>query len=136
MKKLVLFFVMVLGATKMSAQYYNPMYSSSYSDSQAYIQMLVMQNAQLAQMRAQTAAMQMQYMQQLQANAAAAAYNMMYNPFGSSNVSGSVTREKVTCSSCNGTRRVTRQKADYVTRRMRTVHEMCPDCHGRGYTRE
>ena len=136
MKKLVLFLVMVLGATKMSAQYYNPMYSSSYSDSQAYIQMLVMQNAQLAQMRAQTAAMQAQYMQWLQANAAAAANNLMYNPFGSSNVSGSVTREKVTCSSCSGTGRVTRQKADYSTRRMRTVHEICSDCHGKGYTRE
>lgn len=145
MKQLVIILALVLGAAKVSAQFFNP-YMPNVSPemvlSMSNAQLEMMQNAHLAQLRAQTNALYMQNMQMLQARTAAAYNNMMnfqYNPVVPSapvQTTTVTTREKVTCSSCGGTGRVTRNKPSYSQKRMVTVREICSECHGKGYNRE
>lgn len=145
MKNLVILIVLVLGATKVSAQFFNP-YMPNVSPqmviSMSPAQLEMMQNQHLAQLRAQTNALYMQNMQMMQARTAAAYNNMMnfqYNlvvPSVPVQTTTVTTGEKVTCSSCKGTRRVTRKKYDYSLKREVTRNEICPECHGKGYNRE
>ncbi len=151
MKNLVILIVLVLGATKVSAQFFNP-YMPNVSPqmviSMSPAQLEMMQNQHLAQLRAQTNALYMQNMQMMQARTAAAYNNMMnsynnmmnYTPTVPTTPAQSSTttsaRVKVTCSSCGGSGRVTRSKASYAQKRMVTVHEICSECHGKGYNRE
>ena len=120
---------MLLGTAKMSAQFYNPYCNPYMYEAQAEAQLRFMENQQLAQMRAQTMAIHMEYMQMLQANTAAA-YNNVINfqwtpafpTVSFDNEESQIrTSEKVSCSTCGGTGRVTREKASYSQRRMVTV---------------
>ena len=141
MKNFAVLFVIVLGALKVNAQYCNPYMGQVYWDTMQNIQM----NNNLQQMQAQTMMMQMQYMNYLSANAAAATYNLMNNPFGymsmmtrdgdiiSTDNASDYERREFTCNTCGGAGKVTRSKPDYFSRTVRTVHEHCSDCHGRGY---
>ena len=154
MKNIVVLLVLVLGATKVSAQFFNPFMpniSPQMVLSMSPAQLEMMQNQHLAQIRAQTNALYMQNMQMMQARTAAAYNNMMnsYNNMMNFQYTPTVpptptpipttgdTHEKVTCSSCGGSGRVTRNKAVYgVNARMVTVKEICSECHGKGYNRE
>lgn len=137
---------MVLGSINMSAQFFNP-YCNPYMGEVYWNTMEnIIMNNNLMQMQAQTNALQVQYMNMVNANAAAATYNLMTNPFGSSNLvtrHGDVIssdeiqdyeRRRIECSTCNGTGKIRREKPNYATRQMITVSEPCSDCHGMGYT--
>ena len=142
MKNLAVLIVLVIGTSKVCAQFYNPYMGQVMWDTMENIQM----NNNLQQMRAQTMMMQMQYMNYLHANATAATYNLMTNPFGSMSMmtrdgeiittdnASDYERREITCGSCGGSGKVTRSKPDYSTRTIRIVEEYCSDCHGRGYT--
>ena len=141
MKNLAFLIVLVLGTSKVSAQFFNPYMGQVMWDTMENIQMY----NNLQQMRAQTMMMQMQYMNMVNANAAAATYNLMNNPFGSMSMmtrdgeiistenASDYERREITCGSCGGRGRVTRSKPDYSTRTIRTVEVYCSDCHGRGH---
>jgi len=140
MKKLAVLIVLVLGTSKVSAQFFNPYMGEVYWNTMQNIQM----DNNLQQMRAQTMMMQMQYMNYLNANAAAATYNLMNNPFApmsmvtregeviSSDEIQDYERRDITCTSCGGRGKITRSKPDYSTRTVRYVDDYCSDCHGRG----
>ena len=140
MKKLAVLIVLVLGTSKVSAQFFNPYMGEVYWNTMQNIQM----DNNLQQMRAQTMMMQMQYMNYLSANAAAATYNLMNNPFApmsmvtregeviSSDEIQDYERRDITCTSCGGRGKITRSKPDYSTRTVRYVDDYCSDCHGRG----
>ena len=141
MKNLIVLFVLVLGASKVSAQSFNPYMGQVMWNTMENIQM----NNNLQQMRAQTMMMQMQYMNMVNANAAAATYNLMNNPFGSMSMmtrdceiittdnASDYERREITCGSCGGSGKIIRSKPNYSTRTIRTVEEQCSSCHGRGY---
>lgn len=132
MKTTILILSLVLGAVKVSAQFFppcnfTPNISPGMVMSMSPAQLEMAQNAHLAQIQAETNAMQMRTMQMMQERVATAAYNVMnfqFTPtmpmpvYNSVELSGSYRSEKdidrpkpspssrITCSHCKGTGRM------------------------------
>ena len=137
MKKFIIVFVMILCATKMSAQYYSGPSLDLIGD--------IQRNNMLMQMQAQTNMLQMNYMNMLQQNAAAATWHMQNMPFVP--MPGVVTRDgdfipndeirnyerkNVDCTDCGGTGKKYENRVSYSTKTVQKVKVVCSTCHGRG----